>query len=143
MAGVIAEVLARRGVEGFVFHGDDGLDELTTTTTSTVWVVAEGAVREERLDPTELGISPAAPQSLVGGDVAFNVATVHRLLAGEPGPVRDAVALNAAAGIAAFEGSRGTLVQRLGQGVELATAALDSGAAAETLARWLAAVEAA
>src|SRR6185369_9441005 len=95
MAGVIAGVLAGRGVDGFVFRGDDGLDELTTTTTSRVWAIQAGSVREHVLDPADLGLARSTPADLVGGDVAFNTAVVHRVLGGEQGAMRDAVLLNA------------------------------------------------
>ena len=142
MAVIIAGVLAERGVDGFVFRGDDGLDELTTTTTSRVWSISAGVVTEHLLDPADLGIARAAPAALVGGDVAFNTAVVHRLLAGEAGAVRDAVLLNAAAGIAAYDQAEpGDLEDRLDAAMSRAAAAVDSGAARETLSRWLAAVD--
>src|SRR5207253_10939805 len=67
MAPVLAAVLAERGTRALVFRGDDGLDELTTATTSSVWVVAGGGVRPERVDPAALGIAPASPDALRGG----------------------------------------------------------------------------
>jgi anthranilate phosphoribosyltransferase len=140
MAQIIAGVLATRGVDGFVFRGDDGLDELTTTTTSRVWAISGGEVSEHVLDPGDLGIAHAEPADLMGGDVDFNVAVVRRLLAGEPGPVRDAVVLNAAAGIAAFEAEERPLVDRLAAGADRARQALDSGDAQAVLDRWLKAV---
>lgn len=144
MAGVLAGVLAARGVDGFVFRGDDGLDELTTTTSSRVWSICAGAVCEEVLDPLELGVARADPAALVGGDAAFNAAVVRRLLAGEPGAVRDAVLLNAAAGIAAYDGSTDEpLLARLATASERAREAVDSGSARAVLGRWLAAVAAA
>ncbi len=141
MAAIIAGVLAQRGVDGFVFRGHDGLDELTTTTTSQVWSIVAGEVTEHVLDPTELGVARAQPSDLKGGDVAFNVAVVHRLLAGETGPVRDAVLLNAAAGIAAYDtsGQTASLHDRLATGLERATEAVDSGASKAKLETWLAA----
>ena len=137
MAPVMAGVLARRGVTALVFRGDDGLDELTTTTTSSVWVVADGGVDEQRLDPRDLDLAPARAQDLRGGDVAYNADVFRRVLDGEPGPVLDAVVLNAAAGLAAHEGSGGGLVDRVSSGIERAQAAVDSGAAAALLARWV------
>lgn len=139
MAPVMAGVLARRGVDALVFRGDDGLDELTTTTTSSVWVVdgGDGRVREEQLDPRDLGIAAASAADLRGGDVAHNAAVFRRVLAGERGPVRDAVVLNAAAGLAAHEGGEDRLVDRLRSGVDRATESIDSGSAARTLARWV------
>ena len=143
MAGVIAGVLAARGVDGFVFRGDDGLDELTTTTTSSVWSISAGEVSEQTLDHADLGIARSDPTDLVGGDVEFNTAVVHRLLDGQASAVRDAVLLNAAAGIAAYDASSGGLEERLRAGMARAAEAVDSGAARQTLERWLAAVAAA
>ncbi len=142
MAAIIASVLARRGVDGFVFRGDDGLDELTTTTTSQVWAIDKGTVSEHRLDPADLGLARAQPEELRGGDVAFNVGAVHRLLDGATGPVRDAVLLNAAAGIAAYDARAEPLVDRLSDGIVRAAAALESGQAKAKLASWVAAVAA-
>ena len=86
----MAGVLAGRGVDAWVFRGDDGLDELTTTTTSTLWRVHEGEVTESSVDPASLGIARATTEDLRGGDAAHNADVVRRLLAGEQGPVRDA-----------------------------------------------------
>ncbi len=141
MAGLIAGVLARRGVDGFVFRGDDGLDELTTTTTSRVWAIVAGEVSEHRVDPAELGLPRAAPSDLVGGDVVVNVAAVNRLLEGELGPVRDAVLLNAAAGIAAYDATSAPVTARLADALARAGEAVDSGAARAKLDQWIAAVE--
>jgi anthranilate phosphoribosyltransferase len=139
MAGVMAGVLADRGASALVFRGDDGLDELTTATTSRVWVVSGGAVSEEVLDPAVLGVVPAPADSLRGGDAAYNASVARSFLAGEAGPVRDAVLLNAAAAIAASDGG-GTgvaLVERLRHGLGRAVEAVDSGAAAAALERWV------
>ncbi len=138
MAPVMAQVFADRGHDVLLFRGDDGLDELTTTTTSTVWVVTGGAVRPEQLDPARLGIPVAAPAALRGGDVAFNTAVAHHLFDGGAGAVRDAVVLNAAAALAAHAGLSGDLEADLAAGVARADAALATGAAGELLARWAA-----
>ncbi|NED98283.1 anthranilate phosphoribosyltransferase [Phytoactinopolyspora alkaliphila] len=137
MAGVLAGVLAGRGVSALVFSGDDGLDELTTTTTSRVWVVRNGEVAEERFDPSALGLAPATREDLRGGDPVFNAAVVRRMLDGEAGPVRDVVTLNAAAGLAAYRDSGADLTERLAAGLDAARAAIDSGAAAAVLDRWI------
>ncbi len=142
MAGVLAGVLAARGVDGFVFRGDDGLDELTTTTTSQIWSISAGGVTEETLDPAGLGIARADPAALVGGDARFNAAVLRSVLAGETGAVRDAVLLNAAAGIAAYDPDTRQLETRLRDALERATEAVDSGAAQAKLTRWLTAVAA-
>jgi anthranilate phosphoribosyltransferase len=137
MAPVMAGVLARRGVDAWVFRGDDGLDELTTTTTSHVWAVTEGEVDELVLDATRLGLPRAAPEDLRGGDAAYNAEVVRRLVDGEKGAVRDAVLLNAGAALAVHAALPGSHEDRLAQGVERARASLDSGSAAATLDRWV------
>jgi anthranilate phosphoribosyltransferase len=137
MAPILAGVLARRGVEAVVFRGDDGLDELTTTTTSQVWVVSGGSVQQETLDPGALDIPPATREALRGGDVDFNADAVHRLLDGEAGPVRDAVVLNAGAALATHAGEAGPLHERVAAGMARARESLDSGAAKAVLARWV------
>jgi anthranilate phosphoribosyltransferase len=140
MAAIIAGVLARRQVDGFVFRGDDGLDELTTTTTTTVWSIVDGEVSEHRLDPASLGLAASSPADLKGGDAAYNADVVRRVVAGETGPVRDAVLLNAAAAIAAYEAAPGPLVERMAEGLRRARHAVDSGAAEATLSTWVSAV---
>ena len=137
MAPVIAGVFARRGSDVLVFRGDDGLDELTTTTTSTVWVVRDGAVTTTVLDPTRFGVPTAAPDDLLGGDVAFNSAVAHRLFDGGTGAVRDAVVLNSAAAIATHAGLTDDLDADISAGLARASEALESGAAAALLARWV------
>jgi len=138
MAGVMAGVLADRGVRALLVRGDDGLDEVTTTTTTSVWVIEGGTVRRESVDPAELGVPAARPEDLRGGDVVRNAAAVRRLSVGESGPVRDAVLLNAAAALAAHAGLSGDLTADLRAGSERAAEAVDSGAAAALLDRWAA-----
>ncbi len=138
MAPLMAGVLAARGHDAFVFCGDDGLDEITITTTTRVWEVSGGAVAEHVLDPRDLGFEVAPPSSLVGADPAFNADVFRRVLGGEVSPVRDAVLLNAGAAIAAHEAGDGTLLERLAAGVERARGSIDSGAAAQVLHTWAA-----
>ncbi|HEY1282119.1 MAG TPA: anthranilate phosphoribosyltransferase [Acidimicrobiales bacterium] len=122
-------VLQRHGAERvLIVHGDDGLDELTTTTTSVVWELDGDATRTWRLDPDDLGLRRAAAADLVGGDPATNAGCARAVLAGEPGPHRDVVMLNAAAGLLV-----GGAVDSLGAGLELAGAVLDDGRAAAAL----------
>ena len=139
LAGVMAGVLAARGTTALVFRGDDGLDELTPTTTSRVWVVARGAVEEVVLDPRDLDVPPCTLADLRGGDAARNAGAARALLAGEQGPVRDAVTLNAAAALAARAGlnSAAGLGAALREGLDRARDSLDSGAAAQALDRWV------
>jgi anthranilate phosphoribosyltransferase len=139
MAPVMAGVFAERGVDAWVFRGDDGLDELTTTTTSHVWRVRGGAVTSHTVDPKDLGLALSDADALRGGDVAFNAQVVRRLLAGEHGPVRDAVVLNAGAALAVYEGDTGDdLNDELAVGIAKASDAIDSGAAQAVLDRWVA-----
>jgi anthranilate phosphoribosyltransferase len=147
MAGVMAQVFADRGGAALVVRGDDGLDELTTTTTSRVWRVFDGQVVEDVVDPTRLGIAPAAPEALRGHDAAYNAGVVHEVLDGGPGPVRDAVLLNAAAALVALGDASGAttgtdLHDALRDGVAQAADAVDSGKAAAVLDRWVAATRA-
>ncbi len=137
MAPVLAEVVAARGDRALVFRGDDGLDELTTATTSRVWVAREGAVTAAVVDPGELGIAPSGPDALRGGDPAHNAGVFRRLLGGERGPVRDAVLLNAAAALTAFDDRGADLTAGLAAGLERAAAAVDDGRAAALLDRWV------
>jgi anthranilate phosphoribosyltransferase len=139
MAPVMAGVFARRGVDAWVFRGDDGLDELTTTTTSRLWWVHGGEVRATAVDPADLGIARADAAALRGGDAAHNADVVRRLLGGETGAVRDAVLLNAGAALAVYDAPGTAPDQALAAGVERARAALDTGAAAAVLDRWIAA----
>ncbi len=147
MAGIAAGVLARRGMSALVFRGDDGLDELTTTTTSRVWVVRDGAVTETVLDPADVGIAAAEPASLRGADAPYNADVVRRLLAGERGPVRDAVLLNAAAALVAYDMSvtppSGHLSAQVAGALDRAADSVDNGAAADVLDRWVTASSAA
>ncbi|MFF3319066.1 anthranilate phosphoribosyltransferase [Streptomyces sp. NPDC003035] len=139
MAPIMAGVLAERGSSALVFRGDDGLDELTTTATSRVWVVRDGAVREEAFDPRDVGIELVPVEALRGADASYNADVARRLLAGETGPVRDAVLLNSAAALTALEPGEGTLVEQLREGIARAAESIDSGAARKALERWVAA----
>jgi anthranilate phosphoribosyltransferase len=138
MAPVLAQVLADRGTRALVFRGDDGLDELTTATTSAVWVVRGGDVVAERVDPSALGIETPPPGALRGGDAAVNADVFRRVVAGERGPVRDAVLLNAAAALVAFDERVGRLHDALGAAMGRAAAAVDDGRAAALLENWVA-----
>ncbi|MGH3344229.1 MAG: anthranilate phosphoribosyltransferase [Carbonactinosporaceae bacterium] len=138
MAGIAAGVLARRGVSALVFRGEDGLDELTTTARSRVWQVRDGTVDETVVDPEQLGVERVDPAALRGADASYNAKVARAVLAGEPGPVRDAVLLNAASALVAYEPGTGSLVDQLKTGMARAAEAVDSGGAAETLDRWVA-----
>ncbi|MEU0131550.1 MULTISPECIES: anthranilate phosphoribosyltransferase [unclassified Streptomyces] len=137
MAPIVAGVLADRGNSALVFRGDDGLDELTTTATSRVWVVRDGTVREEAFDPRDVGLEVVPVEALRGADASYNADVARRLLAGETGPVRDAVLLNSAAALVALDPGEGTLNEQLAGGMRRAAEAIDSGAARRALERWV------
>jgi anthranilate phosphoribosyltransferase len=125
MLGVLAELGTERAL---VFHGDDGLDELTTTTTSTVHELGPDGVRSYTVDPTEHGIGRATLADLRGGDASCNADAVRRVLDGEPGPVRDIAVLNTGAALVV-----GGAVDDLGAGIAAAGAAIDDGRARRAL----------
>ncbi|MGV9808798.1 anthranilate phosphoribosyltransferase [Micromonospora chersina] len=137
MAPVMAAVFAARGDSVVVVRGEDGLDEFSTGAPTRVWVAQQGAVREALLDAKELGVPRATLADLRGGDAAYNAGVVRRLLAGETGPVRDAVVVNAAVALATQGPLDGDLHEALRAGLVRATESIDSGAAAGALERWL------
>ncbi|MEZ5669216.1 MAG: anthranilate phosphoribosyltransferase [Alphaproteobacteria bacterium] len=125
----MAEVLNRLGCErAWVVHGSDGMDELTTCGTSRVAEVRDGTIAEFEIDPTSLGLPLAQPSDLAGDDAATNAAAIRALLAGQTGPLRDIVLLNAAAGLVVADAAV-DLTDGLAQGA----AAIESGAAAAAL----------
>ncbi|MEU9510137.1 anthranilate phosphoribosyltransferase [Micromonospora sp. NPDC048170] len=137
MAPVMAGVFAARGDSVLVLRGEDGLDEFTTAAPTRVWAAQGGAVRESLLDAADLGVPRATLADLRGGDAAYNADVVRRLLAGETGPVRDAVLVNAAAALATQGPLDGDLTEALRAGLDRAAESVDSGAAARVLDRWI------
>lgn len=139
---VLVEVLRRRDADAMVVRGDDGLDKISTATPSQAWTVHEGRARHEVIDPRVLGIAPPAAGALRGGDADANARVVYELLAGRPGAVRDVVLLNAAAALAAAAPSNAAVTDRIHLALGRCAQAIDTGAAADTLARWIAAAHA-
>lgn len=138
MAPLVAGVLARRGSRGLVFRGDDGLDELTTTGPSTVWEIRGGKVTEQAFSPADVGIPLVRLEDLRGGDAAANARVVREVLAGRPGAPRDAVILNAAAGLVAYDlDAEGPFLDRMRNALARAAEAIDSGAAHGVLQQWV------
>jgi anthranilate phosphoribosyltransferase len=136
---VMAQVLADRGVEGFVFRGDDGLDEITLATTTSVLTIGGGEISSDRIDAKDFGLANAPISALVGGDANENARATKAIFAGEKGAPRDAVLLNAAAAIAAFDGQVGLSIhERISAALIKASDAVDSGAATNLLNRWIA-----
>lgn len=139
MAELMAGVFASRGNYGLVVHGGDGLDELTTTTSSTVWVYADQDVTRVELDPELLGVPRATVADLVGGDAAVNAQVVREVVAGRPGPIQDVVVLNAAAALVAYgKPTPGRLEHDFADELQRARQAIDSGAAQSKLREWIA-----
>ena len=133
----MAEVMAEKGCDGFVFRGDDGLDEITLTTSTSVLMIRADEISSERIDPKDFGIDYAPIQALVGGDAQENARISRAIFSGERGAPRDAVLLNAAAAIAAFEGEIDLpIIQRLSAGLERAKNAVDSGEASALVEKW-------
>ena len=134
---LMAEVLANKGVDGFVFRGDDGLDEITLATTTSVLTIGNGEISSDLIDPSEYGVSRAPLSDLVGGDAQFNAQVARDIFSGQLGAPRDAVALNAAAAIAAHKGDFAKSIrERMQDGYADAVAAIDSGAATALLEKW-------
>lgn len=146
MAPLIAGVFAERGNHTLVFRSEDGLDELATTAPARVWEVSgetDGTVVERTIDfVEELGFTRSRIADLRGGEPAYNADVARDVLAGRPGAVRDAVILNAAAGIVAdarlLGTSEGRFTDRFAAGIDHATAAIDEGGAERVLERWVA-----
>ncbi len=134
---VMAQVLSDRGVDGFVFRGDDGLDEITLATTTSVLTIGGGKIASDLIDPLDFDIQRAPISALVGGDSIENARITTAIFAGEKGAPRDAVLLNAAAAIAAYEGRVDlNLHDRMALGLSRAIEAIDSGASTRLVAQW-------
>jgi anthranilate phosphoribosyltransferase len=130
----MAEVLRNLGSERvWVTHGADGLDEMTTAASTKIVELREGEIRTFDISPEAVGFKRAQPAALKGGDPAHNAAALTAVLEGEKGAYRDIALLNAAGALVVADKARD-----LGEGVELAAAALDKGAARATLAKLIA-----
>ena len=126
----LARVLAELGtLRAFVVHGADGLDEISNTGPSHISEVHEGVVRSSSVRPEDFGLPRASIQELRGGDREENAEIIRRVLAGEAGPRRDIVLMNAAAALVV-----GGKAREFKEGVALAAQSIDSGAAAAKLA---------
>ncbi|SER91269.1 anthranilate phosphoribosyltransferase [Pedococcus cremeus] len=140
LAPLMAGVFAGRKKDAAVFRGDDGLDELTISTTSHVWWVRDGEVREHVLDPRGLGLELHPLETLRGADAAHNAGVAREVFAGQRSPVRDAVVLNAGIALALTEPDTGTtdadFLAGVRRGMDRAEQALDSGEALRRLDAW-------
>jgi len=139
----MAGVFRTRGATALVYRGDDGIDKMTTTGHSHVWEVTQGTIREHDIDSRELGLPLATTEDLLGEGPEHNAALARAVLAGEQGPIRDIVCLNAAAGMVAFDLSQDPtlaqrgLLDRLSEKLAVAHNTVDSGAAARKLEHWV------
>ena len=134
---LMAQVLLDQGKEGFVFRGDDGLDEVSLSTTTQVIQISDGELNESVFNPADLGISSAPISELAGGDATYNAQKTLKIFSGEKGAMRDAVTLNAAFAIAAFKADFNLPLQtQIANGFVLANKAIDSGAALSVVKKW-------
>lgn len=135
---VMAQVLAERGVEGFVFRGDDGLDEITLATSTSILTIGNGEISSDRIDAKDFSLANAPISALVGGDAQENARITKAIFAGERGAPRDAVLLNAAAAIAAFDGEfELSIHERISKSLKKATESIDDGKASSLLEEWV------
>ncbi len=133
LGSLLASVLPRLGVDhALVVHGHGGVDELTLSGASTVHELRNGVVRDYSITPEECGVSPASNEALRGGTAEENAAALSGVLAGESGPMRDVVLINAAAALIAAD-----MAGDFPEGVQLAGESIDSGAAKGRLEAFL------
>ena len=139
MAEKMAQVFAARGDHALILRGSDGLDELTITGPSHIWEAWDGGVKEHSFDPASYGFSYASLDELRGGDAKHNAQVVVKVLQGRPGPILDAVLINAAAGLLAYSPLNPDLdfKDRFAQALEKARQSLESGSAQSVLDRWI------
>jgi len=129
--GPMAEALVKLGMRhGLVVHGEDGLDEVTTTGPTTILEVSAGAITEGRLDPATVGLPRATLEALRGGDAPHNARMARTCLAGAPSAIQDVVVFNA--GCAIYVADQAPTIR---EGVANAREALASGRAAQVLER--------
>ena len=134
---LMAQVLLDQGKEGFVFRGDDGLDEVSLSTTTQVIQISDGQLTESVFNPEDLGITASPISELAGGDAAYNAQMTMKIFSGQKGAMRDAVTLNAAFAIAAFKADFNLPLQtQIANGFVLANKAIDSGAALSIVKKW-------
>jgi anthranilate phosphoribosyltransferase len=134
---LMSEVMRKRGADGFVVRGDDGMDEITIVTTTKVREIFDGKSKDDEISPEDFGFKRASIETLRGGLPAENAAIIREYLAGKTGPIRDALLLNSGLAIAAFNGSHGKdIFDQITIGIESAANAIDSGRALQLLNEW-------
>jgi anthranilate phosphoribosyltransferase len=134
---LMSQVLLEQGKEGFVFRGDDGLDEVSLSTTTQVIQINDGKLTQSEFNPADLGITSSSISDLLGADAKYNADMTMKIFTGVKGPMRDAVTLNAAFAIAAFKADFNLPLQtQIANGFVLANKAIDSGAALSVVKKW-------
>ena len=137
MAPIIAQVLANRKTSAFVVRGKEGLDEISTCGPTQIWDVRSGVVKEFEFDAQELGIDRVKITDLKGGDATFNAQLIRKALgANGQGPIQDAICVNAAASIVAFENLGGDFFTQMQLAYARAKGSVESGASLDVLNRW-------
>ncbi|MGB3184900.1 MAG: anthranilate phosphoribosyltransferase [Ornithinimicrobium sp.] len=146
MAPVLAGVFAERAKSAVIFRGDDGLDEVTPATTTSLWWVEDGAITTLTADPRRVGFEFSAVEHLRGQDAAYNADVLRSVCGGQGGPIRDAVLLNAGLALALVNAGEGRgpsvhdesdLHQRWADGIDAARNSIDTGRADEMLKAWV------
>jgi anthranilate phosphoribosyltransferase len=132
MQRVLAGVLADRGTRAFVVRGDDGVDEITISGPTHLLEARGGVVMARHLLPIEMGVPTARAADVAGGDAKRNASIATALLAGEKGPPRDIVAVNAGAALVLAG-----ISDDIPEGIERAFESIDSGKAAQVLSKWV------
>lgn len=129
LARLMIDVLAARGIDrGFVVYGEDGLDELSISAPSRIYRLIDGEVTEAEFTPEDFGVERVPMTELVGGTADENIAITQSILAGDPGPRRDAAAVNATPAILLAGLAAGFI-----DAMEVAIESIDSGAAKHAL----------
>lgn len=141
MFPIVADVLCDRGVDALVFRGSDGLDEISLSAPTDLYLISDHRKTLVSIDPTQWGIPRAPIEALRGGSAQENADHLRQILSGKLGPMRDVVLLNAAATLIAFDGlherdGSTELDSRFALALERAAAAIDSGAATVLLEEW-------
>ena len=137
MAPIIAQVLANRKTSAFVVRGKDGLDEISIGGPTRIWDVRSGEVKEFEFDAQELGIPKAGVEKLAGGDATHNAGLIRKALSTNgSGPIQDAICVNAAASIVAYENLGGDFFTQMQLAFARAKGSVESGASLQVLNTW-------
>ena len=145
-APLMAKELSARGRTGLVFRADDGMDELSTTSENSIWEVSQGEIREHRINASDLGLNESNIDQLLGGDARQNAQVATDLFAGNKfdnhDQIKTMVALNAAAGLVAYELATNpdsvskNITARLRENLDKCLSAIESGDAKQKLEEW-------